>query len=73
MHKEGDTLMKKIMLLVILCSFFGLAACTNRNTMYEMEPVGVGKDPSELKKSPCACTKIELKPGLPEWFGAETV
>lgn len=63
--------MKKIIMLFVCCVF--LAACSNRNANYEMEPVGIGKDPAELKKSPCACTKIELKPGLPEWFETETV
>ena len=63
--------MKKIILLFVLC--FVLGACSNRNPNYEMEPVHIGKDPAELKKSPCACTKIEMKPGLPEWFLTETV
>lgn len=56
--------MKKILFLVLFCSF--LSGCYG--SYYEAEPVGIGKQPEELKMSPCACLQIDLKPGLPGWF-----
>lgn len=41
------------------------AAC---GSIFEQEPVGIGPDISELKRSPCACLQLDLKPGLPEWL-----
>ncbi len=41
--------------------------------MYEPDPVGVGYDVNELKMSPCACIKVDTKPGLPEWLLQTTV
>ena len=57
--------MKKIILaLLILCAIV-LGAC---NSLYEKEPVGIGTDYSELKKSPCACLELKKAPELPEWL-----
>lgn len=44
-----------------------IAGCGSR---IEPQPIGVGRDTSELKESPCACIKLETKPGLPEWLTA---
>lgn len=54
----------------IVCAFFVLAglllgAC---GSIFEQEPVGIGKDYSELKKSPCACLELKKAPELPEWL-----
>ncbi len=42
-----------------------IAAC---GSVYEKEPVGIGPDYSELKKSPCACLELEKMPKLPDWI-----
>ena len=57
--------MKKILLVVFALGCFVLMAC---NSLYEQEPVGVGRDYSELKKSPCACLELKKAPQLPEWM-----
>ena len=56
--------MKKIIVLILFSSI--LSGCYG--SYYEMEPVGIGKQPEELKMSPCACLQIQLQPGLPDWF-----
>ena len=58
--------MRKI-LLFCLITVLGtvIVAC---GSVYEPEPVGIGRDFSELKRSPCACLKVELAPDLPQWF-----
>ena len=50
--------------------FFVIGLCVSLNacSIYEKEPVGIGPDISELKRSPCACMEVELLPDLPEWF-----
>lgn len=55
--------MKKWLFIIGLIVLAG--AC---GSIFEMEPVGIGTDYSELKKSPCACLQLDLKPGLPEWM-----
>ena len=57
--------MKKTGLILIFALTAALGACSS---IYETEPVGIGPDYSELKKSPCACMQIDLNPGLPEWL-----
>lgn len=57
--------MKKIIVLSSLMLAVLLMAC---GSLYEKEPVGIGTDYSELKRSPCACLEVELMPELPEWF-----
>ena len=42
-----------------------LNAC---GSIYEKEPVGIGPDISELKRSPCACLLLKLPADLPEWM-----
>lgn len=54
--------MKKLF-VVMFCLCAG--SC---GSIYELEPVGIGSDFVELKRSPCACLQIKLKPGLPEWI-----
>ncbi|MBQ9090547.1 MAG: hypothetical protein IJY58_05825 [Alphaproteobacteria bacterium] len=56
---------KKILLLAFLGLIAFVAAC---GSVYEREPVGIGADYSELKKSPCACLQLEKAPAVPEWF-----
>ena len=57
--------MKKMIIALIAVGAFILAAC---GSVYEKEPVGIGADWSELKRSPCACLKLEKAPALPVWF-----
>lgn len=57
--------MKKIVLVLFMLTAFVLMAC---GSIYEQEPVGIGKDYSELKKSPCACLELKKAPELPEWL-----
>jgi len=56
---------KGLLCLIGLVVIAFLVAC---GSIYEKEPVGIGTDFSELKKSPCACLELKLAPGLPEWF-----
>lgn len=56
---------KKLFALALLGAIAVMAAC---GSVYEKEPVGIGADYSELKKSPCACLQIEKAPELPAWF-----
>lgn len=58
--------MKNILIFAVIATVaFLFAAC---GSIYEKEPVGIGIDYSELKKSPCACLEVELLPNLPENF-----
>lgn len=57
--------MNKYLILLGIVSVLAVAAC---NSIYEKETVGIGPDYSELKKSPCACLKLDQAPELPEWF-----
>ncbi len=55
--------MRKASIIVIVTAL--LAGC---GSIVEQSPVGMGTDVADLKKSPCACMKIQLEPGLPEWL-----
>ena len=57
--------MKNILIFSVLALVAFLMAC---GSLYEKEPVGIGTDYSELKRSPCACLEVEMLPDLPEWF-----
>ena len=57
--------MKKLSLFLLLLAATVVAAC---GSIYEKEPVGIGTDYSELKKSPCACLELKKAPELPEWL-----
>ena len=57
--------MKNLLIFGVLVLVAFLMAC---GSLYEKEPVGIGPDYSELKRSPCACMEVELLPDLPEWF-----
>jgi hypothetical protein len=48
-----------------------LAALSGCGSIYDPEPVAIGPDPSELKRSPCACLELKLEKTLPEWFVSE--
>lgn len=52
-------------MLLVLAVCAAVAAC---GSIFEYEPVGIGPDISELKRSPCACMQLDLKPGMPEWL-----
>ena len=57
------------MINIVIFSVLALAALLMAcGSLYEKEPVGIGIDYSELKRSPCACLEVELAPDLPEWF-----
>lgn len=58
--------MKKAFCLFLILSTLLVVAC---GTIYEPEPVGIGRDYSELKKSPCACLELKKAPQLPDWLG----
>ena len=57
--------MKNVLIFSGLVLAALLMAC---GSLYEKEPVGIGPDWSELKKSPCACLQLEKAPALPAWF-----
>jgi len=58
-----------MMKTLLVCLFVGLAILVvSCGSIYEKEPVGIGTDYSELKKSPCACLELELAPTLPSWL-----
>lgn len=57
--------MKKLLIATIILCAFGIVAC---GSIYEPETVGIGRDYSELKKSPCACLELKKAPVLPEWL-----
>ena len=58
--------MNKLVVLFFILSAVVLGAC---GSLFEKEPVGIGQDYSELKKSPCACLELKKAPELPEWLG----
>ncbi|MBO4644723.1 MAG: hypothetical protein J5716_08985 [Alphaproteobacteria bacterium] len=53
---------KQAIFMIGLCAVLG--ACS----IYEKEPVGIGSDISELKRSPCACMLLKLPSDLPDWL-----
>ena len=57
--------MKKIIFVGLVLAGVVLSAC---GSIYEKEPVGIGPEYSELKKSPCACLELKKAPEVPEWF-----
>ena len=58
-------MMKKLWMCLAVGAVILVVSC---GSIYEKEPVGIGTDPSELKKSPCACLELELAPELPSWL-----
>ena len=57
--------MRRFALILFVLASVVLAAC---GSIYEPEPIGIGKDYSELKKSPCACLELKKAPELPAWL-----
>lgn len=57
--------MKKVFCLFLILSALLVVAC---GSIYEPEPVGIGREYSELKKSPCACLELKKAPQLPDWL-----
>lgn len=57
----------KVKLSLVMAFLLTVAACGSH--MQPM-PVGPGRGAHEMKFSPCACLKIETKPGLPEWYSS---
>ncbi len=62
MTMTKDSIKKALLISALTMT---LSAC---GSIYEKEPVGVGKDISELKRSPCACMMLKLPAGLPDWM-----
>ncbi len=62
MNKKSKRI-KAMLLVLAVCA--AVAAC---GSIFEYEPVGIGPDIAELKRSPCACMQLDLKPGMPEWL-----
>ena len=54
--------------ILVFCAIVLVAMLMACGSLYEKEPVGIGIDYSELKRSPCACLEVELMPDLPQWF-----
>lgn len=54
--------MKKFIWIILIGIALVIAAC---GSIYENEPVGIGRDYSELKKSPCACLEVKKAYALP--------
>lgn len=58
-------------MIVKMCVALGLTALLSAcGSLYEQEPVGIGRDISELKRSPCACLLLKLPKDLPAWMSA---
>ncbi len=60
--------MRKILFLFLILGGLCIVACGS-GSIFEPEPVGIGRDYSELKKSPCACLELKKAPQLPQWLG----
>ncbi len=58
--------MRFLTVLFALLAALTLSSCDG---YFEKTPVGIGSDAHELRKSPCACLRHELAPGLPQWLG----
>ncbi len=59
----------KIASLLLLSSMI-LSSCASE---WEAEPIGIGSDPSELKRSPCACMPLDFERAIPDWMIEQTV
>lgn len=57
--------MRMYFIVFAVAAAVALSSC---GSVYEMEPVGIGPDPSELKRSPCACLEMDFDRSLPDWF-----
>ncbi len=62
------TILKKTLFLFLATVM--LASCSSE---WEPEPIGIGGDPSELKRSPCACMPLDFERSVPDWFIEQTV
>lgn len=62
--------MKSVMIKMLSFSAFlaGVLVLSSCASEYQAQPRSIGTDPSELKRSPCACLQVITEPGLPEWF-----
>jgi len=63
--KIKGVLVKVLSFSALLAGALVLSSCASE---YQAQPRGIGKDPSELKRSPCACLQVITEPGLPEWL-----
>ncbi len=61
--------MKKIIYIALLVVALIVIALivVGCGSIYENPPVGIGREFSELKKSPCACLELK-KASLPAWL-----
>ncbi len=57
--------MKKLWFVLFVFCALSIVAC---GSLYEPEPVTIGRDYSELKKSPCACLELKKTSVLPQWL-----
>ncbi len=58
--------MKKLLYLGVVIGVLAiLGAC---GSIYENSPVGIGREYSELKKSPCACLELKKTEKLPDFL-----
>ena len=57
--------MKKVFYLFLILGGLLVAAC---GSIFEPEPVGIGREYEQLKKSPCACLELKKAPQLPDWL-----
>lgn len=64
MEKFGKST-KILSISLILAGSLLLVSCASE---YQPQPRSIGTDPSELKRSPCACMQVITEPGLPEWL-----
>lgn len=63
--KNRDKYTKILSISLVISGTLLLAACASE---YQPQPRSIGTDPSELKRSPCACMQVITEPGLPEWL-----
>lgn len=56
---------KVLSVSALLAGLLVLSSCASE---YQAQPRSIGTDPSELKRSPCACLQVITEPGLPEWL-----
>ncbi len=63
--KVRDMLAKTLSVSALLASVLVLSSCASE---YQAQPRSIGTDPSELKRSPCACLQVITEPGLPDWL-----
>lgn len=59
-----------LLLPVLLLAALPAAAADRKRGPVTPDPVGIGGGPNRLKRTPCACVRIDTKPGLPAYLTA---